>query len=72
MNKKKYSAAKRATAQILKEYNILSSKELYSMDSYTGCILYQNLKAGVLEQFDIDDEEMDRILDEILDPSSKA
>ncbi len=65
MNRKKYNEIKRATAKILKEFGIISSDDLYSKGN-TICVLYENLKAGILEEFDIDKSEIEKILDDIL------
>ena len=36
------------------------------MDEEEGLELYEDLKAGVVEVFDLDDDEMGEILDEVL------
>ena len=66
MNQKKYNEIKQATAKILKEFGVLSSDDFDAMDGDTICVLYENLKAGILEEFDVDESEMNRILDDIL------
>ena len=66
MNRKKYNEIKQATAKILKEFGILSSDDFDSMDGNTMCVLYENLKAGIVEEFDVEESEMNKILDDIL------
>ena len=66
MNRKKYNEIKQATAKILKEFGILSSDDFDSMDGNTMCVLYENLKAGIFEEFDVDESDMNKILDDIL------
>lgn len=66
MSKKDKIAAKKAAIEILNEYGIKNDNDFYSQDEEEGAVLYENLKAGVLEEFNLDDEDMDEILDEIL------
>ena len=66
MNREKYNEIKQAAAKILKEFDILSSDDFDAMDGNTICVLYENLKAGILEEFDVDESEMNKILDDIL------
>ncbi|MCI8360686.1 MAG: pseudouridine-5'-phosphate glycosidase [Clostridiales bacterium] len=42
------------------------------MDEDTGCVLDENLKTGVLEEFNLEKDEMDDILDEILESASEG
>ena len=51
MNRKRYNDIKQATAKILKEFGILSSDDFDAMDEYTICVLYENLKAGIIGKF---------------------
>lgn len=66
MNRKEYDEIKQATAKILKEFGILTNEDFNSADEDTMCELYENLKAGILEEFDVEEEEMNKILDDIL------
>ena len=66
MNRKKYNEVKQAAAKILKNFDILSSDDLYAKDANTMCMLYEHLKAGIIEKFDVDESELNKILDEIL------
>ena len=67
MNRKEYNKIKQATIKILREYNVISEKDFYEMDEELSCVLYENLKAGILEEFDIDDDEMNDLLNDILE-----
>ncbi len=58
--------AKIAAAKILKEFGIENNEDFYSQDEEDGAVLYENLKAGVLEEYDITEEDMEDILEEIL------
>lgn len=62
-----YNEIKKEILKILKEYKINSSKQWYIIDEETGNVLYERLKAGVVEPFDLEDEDMAWILDEILE-----
>lgn len=66
MNKKDKIAAKKAAIEILNRYGIKNDNDFYSQDEEEGAELYENLKAGVLEEFDLTHEDMGEILDEIL------
>ncbi|MBO5094181.1 MAG: hypothetical protein J6C33_07475 [Lachnospiraceae bacterium] len=66
MSRNRYDEISQAIIGILREYNIMSKKDFEAIDEATGCVLYENLKAGVAEEFNIDDNEMDRIFDEVL------
>lgn len=62
-----YNEIEQEILKILKEYKITSSKQWHRIDEETGSVLYERLKAGVIEVFDLEDEEMAWILDEILE-----
>lgn len=66
MNEKRRSIIKEAIDDILKEYNILTPEDIKSMDEETGDELYGNLKAGILEEFNLDNDTMGELLDEVL------
>ncbi|MBD5087873.1 MAG: hypothetical protein HDT30_03505 [Clostridiales bacterium] len=66
MNKKDKIAAKKAAIEILNEYGIKNLNDFNSQDDEEGDEMYGYLKAGVLEEFDLDDEDMDELLYEIL------
>lgn len=60
------NAATDAVIRILDEYGIKNSDDWYNQDEEEGAVLYENLKAGVIEKYDIDDGDMEEILDEVL------
>ncbi|MCI8408453.1 MAG: hypothetical protein HFJ09_04180 [Lachnospiraceae bacterium] len=66
MNKNDKIAAKKATIKILNEYGIKNDNDFYSQEFEQRAELFENLKAGVLEEYNLDDDDMDEILDEIL------
>lgn len=66
MNEKRRSIIKEAINNILKEYHILTPEDLKLMDEETGDELYGNLKAGILEEFNLDNDTMGELLDEVL------
>lgn len=66
MNEKRHSIIKEAIYDILKEYNILVPEDLEAMDEETGDELYGNLKSGILEEFNLDNDTMGKLLDEVL------
>ncbi len=55
-----------ATIKILDRYGIKNSGDWYNQDEEEGAELYENIKAGVVEVYDLDDNEMNDIIDEIL------
>ena len=59
--------AKKATAKILKEFGVYSEDDWYNQDEVEGAVLYENLKAGVVEEYDVDDDDMNEILEELFD-----
>lgn len=66
MNREDYEEIKQEIVKILRHFQITSSEEWYTMDEEEGCELYEDLKAGVVEVFDLDDDEMGEILDDVL------
>lgn len=59
-------AAKIAVAEILAEFGIKNDDDLYAKDGEEIAELYENLKAGVLEEYDMDEEDIEGILEELL------
>lgn len=55
-----------ATIKILDRYGIKNSDGWYNQDEEEGAELYESIKAGVVEVYDVDDNEMNDIIDEIL------
>jgi len=67
MNEEERNNAKREIAKILREYDITSGDDYDAIDEETGSMLYESFKAGVLEEFDIEETEMDELLEEVLE-----
>lgn len=57
---------KQAMRSILEEYQIKTAKDWYDQDEEKGLELYENLKAGVMEEYDLNDDQMGELLDEVL------
>lgn len=57
---------KNTMLKILAEFNINSTEDWYSQDEEEGLELYESLKAGVLEEYNLTDNDMEELLDEIL------
>ncbi len=55
------------TIKMLDEYGVGSYDDWDNQDEEESMELYENMKAGILEKFGIDDEDMNIILDEIFD-----
>ena len=72
MEQEDYEEIKKAIAEIFQEYNVMSLEEWDAMDDDDANALYENLKAGVLEAFGLDDDEMAEILDEVLEEFSET
>lgn len=67
MDKKEKQLIINATIEMLGEYGINSYDGWDNQDKEEGMELYENMKAGILEEFGIDDSDMDSILEEIFD-----
>ncbi len=55
------------TIKMLDEYGVSSYDDWDNQDEEESMELYENMKAGILEKFGIDDEDMNIILDEVFD-----
>ena len=55
------------TIKMLDESGVSSYDDWDNQDEEESMELYENMKAGILEKFGIDDEDMNIILDEIFD-----
>lgn len=55
------------TIKMLDEYGVSSYDDWDNQDEEESMELYENMKAGILEKFGIDDEDMNIILNEIFD-----
>lgn len=68
--KARVKAAKRtqrqATADILKEYGVESKADMERLSEEDGTELYEALKAGVLEEYDITSKRLERLIEQIL------
>lgn len=58
--------AKKAALKILKDFGINNGEDFLARGEEDVAVLYENLKAGVLEEYDIDEDDMEEILNEIL------
>lgn len=56
----------RETTEILAEQGIKNSDDLYSKSGDELAIVFETLKSGVLEKYDLNDDDMEDILEEIL------
>lgn len=65
VNKQQCMEVKQAIREILEDFNIKTKKDFMSMDMHSG--LYEALKAGVLETYSLNDNEMDKFLEEVLE-----
>ena len=59
-------AAVREATEILAEQGIKNSDDLYTKSGDELAIVFETLKSGVLEKYDLSDENMEDILEEIL------
>ncbi len=60
-----YGEVKQVIAEILKEFHITADTDFASMDEETGSELYEELKARVLEEFDVSEDEVDIMMEEV-------
>lgn len=67
MYREDYGEIKLAITQILKQYNVTSAHQWYTMDKDIGNELYETLKAEVVEVFNLDDDEMREVLEDVLE-----
>ena len=58
---------KEAILSILKAFGIHTQKDLDRLDDEEGAVLYETLKAGVMEEYDMSWKKVCRILDNIFD-----
>lgn len=63
----KKEEATRAVLEILYEYGIKTYDDWYNQDEQESLELYESMKAGVIEVYDISDDDMENILGEILE-----
>ena len=58
---------KDATIKLLREYGIVTEADFQNLDEEEGAVVYENLKAGIMEEYDMDWDELDELLAEIFD-----
>ncbi len=71
MNREDEEEIKQAIVKILKRYKVMSMEQFETMDEDDGNELYESLKAGVVEEFNLDDDEMGEVLEEVLESISE-
>lgn len=57
---------RQATADILKEYGVVSKAYMDKLSEEDGAVLYEALKAGVLEAYNITPQRLERLIEKIL------
>lgn len=67
MDKEEKQLIINATIKMLEEYGISNNNDWDNQDEEESMELYENMKAGILEEFGIDDSDMNSILEEIFD-----
>lgn len=58
---------KDATIELLKEYGIETGEDFQNLDEEEGAVVYENLKAGIMEEYDISWDELDELLEELFE-----
>lgn len=58
--------ARKATADILKEHGVVSKADMSRLPDEDGAVLYEALKAGVMEEYDISHKRLDKLIGELL------
>ena len=67
MDKEEKQLIINATIDMLTGYGINNYNDWDNQDEEESMELYENMKAGILEEFGIDDNDMNNILEEIFD-----
>lgn len=57
---------RQATADILKEHGVVSKTDMQRLSDEDGALLYEALKAGVMEEYGISHKRLDKLIGEIL------
>lgn len=57
---------RQATADILKEHGVVLKADMQRLSDEDGALLYEALKAGVMEEYGISHKRMDKLIGEIL------
>lgn len=58
--------ARQATADILKEHGVVSKADMQRLPDEDGAVLYEALKAGIMEEYGISHKRLDKLIGEIL------
>lgn len=58
--------ARQATADILKEHGVVSKADMQRLSDEDSALLYEALKAGVIEEYGISHKRLDKLIGEIL------
>ena len=58
--------ARQATADILKEHGVVSKFDMQRLSDEDGALLYEALKAGIMEEYGISHKRLDKLIGEIL------
>lgn len=58
--------ARQATADILREHGVVSKTDMQRLSDEDGAVLYEALKAGVMEEYGISHKRLDKLIGEIL------
>ena len=58
--------ARQATADILKEHGVVSKADMQRLPDEDGALLYEALKAGIMEEYGISRKQLDKLTGEIL------
>ena len=66
MNEEQRNEIKSAIEKILAEYNVTTDEDFEALKEETILEVYENLKVEVLEEYNLDNDEMDELLDEVL------
>lgn len=69
MDKETKNAAKQDMIKILANFGITDEESLDCQDDEEGAELYEDLKAGILEPYDLDDHDMELLFEEIINDS---
>lgn len=62
-------AAKKDMIKIMADLGVTDEESLDSQTEEEGAVLYENLKAGIVEVYDLDDDDMEMLFDEIIEDS---
>ena len=66
MNEEQRNEIKSAIEKILAEYNVITDEDFEALKEETILEVYENFQVEVLEEYNLDNDEMDELLDEVL------